>query len=88
MNMLAFVGADIPGCSRQGEKRATKLAQDVKQEDWDAQMRRQCPLSQDNGYALEEVSPRARNRAMGAVSAADSEPYRQRLGHFGSKRCR
>lgn len=74
MNMLAFVGADILGCSRHGEKRATKLAQDVKQEGWDVHMRRHCPLSQDKGYALEEVSPRTRNRAMGTVSVADSGP--------------
>lgn len=74
MNMLAFVGADILDCSRHGEKRATKLAQDVKQEGWDVHMRRHCPLSQDKGYALEEVSPRTRNRAMGTVSVADSGP--------------
>ncbi len=52
MNMLAFVGADLLVCSRQGEKRATKLAQDVKREGWDVHRRRHCPFHETKGMLL------------------------------------
>jgi hypothetical protein len=57
-------------------------------ENWNEERRRQRPLQGDPMSPLEEVTSQTQNVSRIATSAADSEPYRQRLSPNRPKRCR